>query len=147
MKKTILYALVITLFVVSCAQNVNPQFIKDKVKAEPSFLKPTDGNHNQLILYYNLKNPTNIDFPGKVSYKYDENCLTLDSKETKVSIPVNKREDSYSVNVRPRNYNLNFGVRDYDDKCYGTQSILLVLSNNEGTVVYDSVSVEISVTR
>jgi hypothetical protein len=132
---------VLVVLMVGCAPT-NPYFEKDKVKAEPTFITPTNTQHNQLTLHYTIKNPTNMDFNGKVSYKYNEDCLSLINKQTSVPIPTG-RDDAYSVTV-----SANMPYREtYDEKCYGTQNILLVLSNNEGTIVYDSQNVEISVTR
>lgn len=143
MKRIILLSVIVVsilgLFMSGCTTPTKPYFEDSKVKAEPTFLRPDDTN-GRLVLHYTIQNPTSLDFSGKVSYKYNEDCIRIYNQETEVNIPLGE-DDSYSVDVVPT------GVRNYDEDCYGTQTILLVLSNAEGTLIYDSQSVEISVTR
>src|SRR3989344_3497305 len=142
----IIMLMILLSFLFSGCQT-SPAFTPEGTKAEPSYLKPSEyvDDFNKVVtLIYTIKNPTNLDFTGKVSYQYNKECIRLSEEETKVNVKIDKKEDSYSVKVSP-----TVGNRweAYKEGCYGTQKILLVLRNKEGTIVYSSQSVDITITR
>ena len=135
----IIVALVVASFFLAGCESKNPYFVKDTIKIEPTYLRPNI-NNDRVVLHYEIKNPTELDFNGNVSYKYDTDCLRIYTTETEVVTPA-KEDDGYSVDI------VLSSERNYPENCYGTQSILLILSNSEGTILYDSESVDLSVTK
>ena len=141
-KRTLLIiTLIVSVLLVSCTSN-QAHIVKDKTSTNIPFLKPTDTQLNKIVLSHTVSNPMKYDFIGKITYKYNQDCITISPTETTLNVPIGK-ESADTITISP-NY---MRYPSYDETCYGTQNILLVLSNSIGTTVYDSQNVEISVTR
>lgn len=133
MKKTYLVGmgLFFLIFISACNIKVsNNPYVKEAY-AEPSYI---DASSDTSKVIYTITNPSQIDFKGKIVPDFNKECFTFypDSQQ----IEVKAGSDKAGILSVRKNYNPK-------PECYKDQEIVLRLSNEGGSLIYNSKSLTI----
>lgn len=145
--KLISVFLILAILLVSGCGIINPQkeqpYFKD-VKADPSYLIPSDQNKKSSNLIFTIMNPTTLKFTGIVEARFNDKCLTSYDKEKPVTVKNNDESSSYiKIEV------VSQGYPDYKplEDCYKPQKIILIIESDDKKMVYDSKELEVTIAQ
>jgi len=125
-------------FYFSTLGKTKPLFLD--VESQPKYLIANNyQNQNQGKIFYEIQNPTKLDFSGVVEFLYDDDCITIYESLQKVSVSAQSSQGFFK--------DIKVETRNPPEKCFSTQSVLLRMSDNNKSIIYDTTETKLTITK
>ena len=125
MRKIIILSMLVIIFINGCNIDVSDNPYIEEIFSEPSFM---DSTIDSIKIVYTIKNPSQIDFNGKLSINFKKECLSA-NEENQIEVKA-ESEKSGTISLRR--------VSRIKEECYTDQQVIFNLANEDGTILYDT---------
>ena len=131
MRGLFIFLLLILVIISGCNIKVsNNPYIKEAY-SDPPYI---DLSSDSSKIVYTIINPSKIDFKGKIFPEFNKECFSYSQESYLVEVKSNS--DKSGIMPIKKGYNLK-------SDCYKDQDIILRLSNEEGSLIYNSKTIKL----